>query len=631
MLLVGAGLVPPARVEENLLYLVSLLLGAFLFIHMIASLTSRFNTALSGSHGAYQCKLENMEKWMAYNQFEPHLRQRLRVFFELKHPGGCLFDDAAILGDLSRPLREQASLHKTRELIARLHIPVDTEQGYELASRLAMALQRCVFLNGDLLIKQGSAAGSVRHPGLFFLTSGEVEIYKRDEFGSYAKCDFKAEKVVGEMSLLSRNKETGEPEKAGADVVAVTFCDAYLLRREDYEDIVDTFPLLKQWIKQVAAVRGFADYTEALKKFEELEPPETITFVKTKFLLECKQLTDYKKACTSFNVLEDFWSSDKTIYDLLPPEAFEEVKWEHFREKTYGVLTYTWRLMQWADILEKLKDTETELFWIDIFCINQRLEPEQKMRTIKQTLTIYGQASEHHILGYRTLRRGWCLCELSARRDHTPDIHSGFQDAETQAEERAAIEQFNSLVPTFSNCKFTKATDRPVVKRVIVEAWGSEHKFDDFLLQLVKQVARYARPSAMAVGESVREENNVFKQHDWGGKRRSMKMLVRRRDKKRVAPAKRGSIKGLEATFPDMKVGVVVEHPKRGRGRVIEIENDRQSDRQCVVIEFERTDFYGKQVCRYGAHSLDKLTIVDGGQGGAAAAAASPACPPVDE
>jgi hypothetical protein len=31
------------------------------------------------------------------------------------------------------------------------------------------------------------------------------------------------------------------------------------------------------------------------------------------------------------------------------------------------------------------------------------------MKTIKQTVTLYSKASEHHILGYRTLRRGWCV------------------------------------------------------------------------------------------------------------------------------------------------------------------------------------------------------------------------------
>lgn len=626
MLLVDAGLVPPRRVEENLLYLASLLVGAFLFMHMLASLTSRFNTALSGSHGAYQCKLENLEKWMAYNQFDAHLRQRLRVFFELKHPGGCLFDDDAILGDLSRPLREEASLHKTRELIAKLHIPVDTEQGYELASRLAMALQRRVFLNGDVLIKQGSNLGSLTNPGMFFLTSGEVEIHIRDkDTGKRKKIDYKGDQVVGEMSLLSRKPAT-------ADVEAATFCDSFLLRKDDYDPLVDTFPLLEQWIKQVAQVRGFDDYTEALKKFDDLSPPETITFVKKEHLLSCERLMHADRACTSFNVLEDFWAEGRSIDDLLPSDAFVKVPWEQLDSQTFGVLTYTWQLMQWRDILLKLQGTEMELFWIDIFCIDQRLESEEKMRTIKQTLKIYAHAKEHHVLGLRTLRRGWCLCELSARRGawdeegHKSEIHSDFEDEETREEEERAIKQFTAEngVPTFSRCEFTKATDRPVVKRLVLEQWGSEHKFNDFLFHLVRQVAPRVRPSSASVRESFRESEHVFKHHDWGDKRKQGTQKLRRfrgRHSASVSPARRATMKGIASSFPDIKKGAIVQHEERGRGRVLDIENDHKSDREVVVIEFERKQ-KDKQVHSYGAHSLVKFTVIDS-QGTTAAAAMS--------
>ena len=49
MLLVGPGLVTPARSDEYLLYFVSLLVGCFSLIYLIASLTARHVSALSGS------------------------------------------------------------------------------------------------------------------------------------------------------------------------------------------------------------------------------------------------------------------------------------------------------------------------------------------------------------------------------------------------------------------------------------------------------------------------------------------------------------------------------------------------------------------------------------------------------
>ena len=99
------------------------------------------------------------------------------------------------------------------------------------------------------------------------------------------------------------------------------------------------------------------------------------------------------------------------------------------------------------------------------------------MRTIKQTVPIYSNASEHHILGYRTLQRGWCLCELSAREDlgkpgaQGVTIHTGFQTQTTQDAESAAIENFETeAAPTFKKCEFSKNTDRPLVEKVACSA-----------------------------------------------------------------------------------------------------------------------------------------------------------------
>ena len=120
----------------------------------------------------------------------------------------------------------------------------------------------------------------------------------------------------------------------------------------------------------------------------------------------------------------------KSISKLLPDDAFVKVAFEDLGTTSYGVLTYTWNGMPWRDILEELKGTKLDLFWIDIFCVNQALAPEEKMRTIKQTVTLYSKASEHHIMGYRTLRRGWYVhhhliiaCPLADARTH-PCNHS---------------------------------------------------------------------------------------------------------------------------------------------------------------------------------------------------------------
>ena len=531
MLLVAPGLVAPVGQSEYLIYFISLLVGGFSLMHLIASLTARQVTTLFGPQGEFNRRMDDLERYMDHHQFEPELRLQIRMHQELKYPGGHCFDEETIQRNLSRPLQEKTRLHTCRALMAKLQIPLETEQGFELAASLAMRLERRVFLPGDYLIKQGTMP-----EGMFFISDvitshpGEVEILQREELqdavDTYKRIPFKGgDKIFGEISLLRDTKAT-------AFVRAKTVCDTELLLREDYRALVDSKEygaLFKEYLQQVATSRGFSDYTQAMANYDRLEKPKTITMVKIAALQDCKELT--QTGITSFGILEEFYESYRTpegvvlenprvilgkicsdgslchqdtgkvlvfnqdntvaihtvepnghvlgpdgkfvgymrpddtcgddqdgrgVFDglvfeeelkswvpagqskelnterqvksiskLLPDDAFVKVAFEDLGTTSYGVLTYTWNGMPWRDILEELKGTKLDLFWIDIFCVNQALAPEEKMKTIKQTVPLYSMASEHHIMGYRTLRRGWYVhhhliiaCPLADARTH---------------------------------------------------------------------------------------------------------------------------------------------------------------------------------------------------------------------
>ena len=721
MLLVAPGLVAPVGQSEYWFYFISVLVGGFFLTHLIASLTARHVAAQFGSQGEYNRRMDDLQRYMDHHQFKPELRQHVRIHQELKYPGGHCFDEETILRNLSRPLQEKTRVHTCRALMAKLQIPLETEQGFELAASLALRLNRRVFLPGDYLIKQGTVPD-----GMFFITShpGEVEILKREELvdalDTYKRIPFTGGKIVGEISLLRQTKAT-------AFVRAKTVCDTEMLSKEAYNQLVDSFPLFKEYLQQVATSRGFSDYTKAMANYDRLEPPKTITMVKIAALQDCKELN--QTGVTSFGILEDFYESyrtpegvvletlntnriigkicsdgslchqdtgkvleagavhtvradgsvvgpngkpvgqmrpdacrgvqdgrvfdglvfdkelnswmpagqaQKSISKLLPDDAFVKVAFEELGATTYGVLTYPWIGMPWRDILLKLKGTELEFFWIDIFCVNQALAPDEKMKTIKQTVTLYSKASEHHILGYRTLRRGWCvhhhhlhrvpfahtlrhrscqspcrcLCELSARRegktmDHMFEgitVHTGFENTHTQASEEEAIEFFGQKgAPTFDTCEFSKETDRPLVAKLIKDLWnrvafGSNRvgieAFNDFLLELIKKVC----PQAVQGG-------TIFTRLNKGNRTPTMRQLRRHA----VAPK---AHRDLRSKFPEFYEGVRVKHGKRGEGVVTGIDEDTANSRQTLVVEFDAADSSGVTVHRYGAHSLHKLKLI---------------------
>ena len=268
------------------------------------------------------------------------------------------------------------------------------------------------------------------------------------------------------------------------------------------------------------------------------------------------------------------------------------------------------------------------------------------MKTIKQTVTLYSKASEHHILGYRTLRRGWCvhhhhlhrvppahslthrscqspcrcLCELSARREGKMSlrtsvnldemgitVHTGFENAHTQASEEQAIEFFGEYgAPTFATCEFSKDTDRPLVAKLIVDLWnrvavGSNRvgieAFNDFLLDLIKKVC----PQAEQQG------GTIFTRLNKGNRTPTMRQLRRHAVAPRTSPK---AHRDLRSKFPEFYEGVRVKHGTRGEGVITGIEDDKANSRQTLVVEFDAPDSNGVTVHRYGAHSLDKLKVI---------------------
>ena len=318
----------------------------------------------------------------------------------------------------------------------------------------------------------------------------------------------------------------------------------------------------------------------------------------------------------------------KSICDLLPKDAFVDVRFEDLvagRAEKYGVLTYPWSDMSWRDILLKLADSEKgsklELFWIDIFCVNQALVPEEKMRTIKQTVTIYSNASEHHILGYRTLRRGWCLCELSARKEENESVremfsaargitvHTGFKSESTQTQEERTIEEFGieEYAPAFDTCEFSKETDRPLVARLIIERWVKMGDFNTFLLDLVQAVCPQA-----TLGK---HEHRPFARLHKGPQTRSGRKGLLASRGPSVAPDD-----DIRTAFPEFKKGGRVKHTgehgtdtSHGEGEITSIGYDKVYDEQqgkATRQGYIRVKFDNGETHDYHVHSLHKLAVV---------------------
>ena len=111
------------------------------------------------------------------------------------------------------------------------------------------------------------------------------------------------------------------------------------------------------------------------------------------------------------------------------------------------------------------------------------------MNTIKNSDKIYGWASEYHVMGFDTFKRGWCLCECGVAK--APMIvYSVFDGLGEEVSdvvrimERRVESELTKLL-SFETASFTNEDDRPRVRRMIEDARGSVEGFNAYLLEKV--------------------------------------------------------------------------------------------------------------------------------------------------
>ena len=119
LLSIGEGIVPPQRLAELWMYIISILLGASMYAIFVASLTSTISEIGTASR-RYRARLDALSEWMAQSQMPADLREKLMTFYELHYPRHQMLDQEAIKHELSHPLRLRITLHHCHPVRMRL-------------------------------------------------------------------------------------------------------------------------------------------------------------------------------------------------------------------------------------------------------------------------------------------------------------------------------------------------------------------------------------------------------------------------------------------------------------------------------------------------------------------------------
>lgn len=235
MLCIGYGRHPPQNIPETCVTISSMMTGATFYALFIAYSINVIQTMDSPAR-SYREKIQQIEEYMSHRKLPVNLRDKITKYYEHRFQGK-MFDEEKILSEVSRPLRKAIVNYNCRELVRAVPFFYDAEPDF--VSAIITKLDFEVYLEGDVIIREGE-------PGteMYFLKSGTVSV----NCDGVTSDDLTDGAYFGEICLLTNARRT-------ASITAKTLCDIFILHAEDFREVVDEYPQMRQVMESVATQR----------------------------------------------------------------------------------------------------------------------------------------------------------------------------------------------------------------------------------------------------------------------------------------------------------------------------------------------------------------------------------------
>lgn len=237
MTTVGYGDITPARDVEYVIAILVMLAGASLYAYIIANIASLLSN-LDAAKVAFWSRAEAINQYLRIRHVPRALNEHVRGYYEYLWARYHGLIDRDMFADLPKSVRITLLHHLTGDLLNDFALFREATQ--ECKDALLLALEPRVFAPGDYILREGELGTEV-----FFLSRGTSEIRsKRREniHGSLSDGDY-----FGHLSMLLGERRTGS-------VIATSYCETFVLTKDDFERIRSTHPEFRDAFVKAASM-----------------------------------------------------------------------------------------------------------------------------------------------------------------------------------------------------------------------------------------------------------------------------------------------------------------------------------------------------------------------------------------
>uniref|UniRef100_A0A3B4XBV7 Hyperpolarization activated cyclic nucleotide gated potassium and sodium channel 2 n=1 Tax=Seriola lalandi dorsalis TaxID=1841481 RepID=A0A3B4XBV7_SERLL len=235
MLCIGYGRQAPESMSDIWLTMLSMIVGATCYAMFIGHATALIQS-LDSSRRQYQEKYKQVEQYMSFHKLPADFRQKIHDYYEHRYQGK-MFDEESILEELNEPLREEIVNFNCRKLVASMPLFANADPNFVTAMLTKLRFE--VFQPGDYIVREGTIGKKmyfIQHGVVSVLTKGNIGMKLMD--GSY----------FGEICLLTRGRRT-------ASVRADTYCRLYSLSVDNFNEVLEEYPMMRRAFETVAIDR----------------------------------------------------------------------------------------------------------------------------------------------------------------------------------------------------------------------------------------------------------------------------------------------------------------------------------------------------------------------------------------
>ena len=173
-------------------------------------------------------KLNNLHAFLKNYDIPSNVQSEVFSFYYHLLDNNSSEHDTKVLAELPPALQEELKIYMKMKMIKNLEV-FDGASSACLKA-VAQKLDQKFFSPGSNVVKEGDDGAE-----MYVISHGNVEIV----IGGKVVSTLKAGQCFGEMALIDHAKRT-------ADVNSQDYCDLYIFHHDDYEEITNKFPELKQ-------------------------------------------------------------------------------------------------------------------------------------------------------------------------------------------------------------------------------------------------------------------------------------------------------------------------------------------------------------------------------------------------